>query len=127
MNEATYFWKQISQYKADDSRDIKQLYAIFEELIYQLTESINLNFSTFYVRLSYVFHSYPIPKQLQRRLYQLRGLLKNQVLESSEIAGYNNDDWNQFHYAVIKFISIVLNIEIPEDLKFREESFPSLT
>lgn len=117
MTEATYYWNQLKNIRDKADINLQDLYSVFEELIYQLTEDVNISFSTFYVRLSYVFHSYPVPGHIQWLLYKLRHMVQHPPDEQTA-ADTASDQKERFHQAVALFVSLIYKEEVPPGTSF---------
>ncbi|HMV24194.1 MAG TPA: hypothetical protein PKA71_07700, partial [Saprospiraceae bacterium] len=120
MNEANNYWHQLQALKETNSEDIQSLYAVFEDLIYKVTDAVNITFSTFYVRMSYVFHSYPVPGNIQWQLYRLRrlNLEKNIAEDKKEVP---SDDIHKYHNATASLVSVLFKEKIPSESVFTDE------
>ena len=129
MNTVRYYWGQLQALKSADTADIPALCALFEECVYELTGQISLTFSTFYVRQSFVFHTYPLSKKLQWQLIRLRKI--NEQIKQHNTQNNTEltpGEWKTMHLAFAHFISIVYNEPIPTAITFeaQEITAPSI-
>ncbi len=128
MNDVKYYWEQLKELRLKDEINIHALCAVLEECIFEITNKTNLTFSTFYVRQSYVFHTFPVSKKIQWQLFKLRKL--NQNLKEQEIANPSEDqgiEWMAMHLAVSNFLSIIFEEAVPDLVTYKLDRLPEYT
>lgn len=118
MKEIENYWQELVQMTEAKSFDYKALYHLLEESMFDLTQNVHLVFATSYMRMSYVFHQYQIPKKHQWVLMKLKKLTENENILNSAIEEDSNkkSEWQEILYSFGKYLSQVSHTEMPESI-----------
>lgn len=129
MKDLENYWQELEMMAASKSFDYKALYHLLEESIFDLTQNVHLVFATSYMRMSYVFHQYQVPKKHQWVLMKLKKLTENNNVQNSDDAENSKIilEWQETLYSFGKYLAQVSHTELPEFLMSFKISAKTLT
>ena len=87
VERVEYYWSEILKELNKTQREFAALDLLLLEFVTEVTEPVNLNFSTFFTSLSYIFHHHNISKKTQIHLFRFR---KRDISESKFEEDFNN-------------------------------------
>ena len=108
IDNVEYYWSAIQNQLLARSKQLEPVYQLLEEFVIEVSDNAQLNFATFYTRLSYLFHQYNVSKKTQILLFEFRKAIKQNKLDEDQylmgIAG------------ITYLIKEILKIPVPKEI-----------
>ncbi len=108
IDNVEYYWSAIIHQLNASTKQAIIIHTLLEEFVTEVTDKAQLDFATFFTRLSYLFHQYNISKKTQIYLFEFRKSVKQQKQdEENYIVGVAG---------LAYLIKEVLNKPIPKEI-----------
>ncbi|HMG14442.1 MAG TPA: hypothetical protein VK590_03275, partial [Saprospiraceae bacterium] len=78
INNVEYYWSALEHQLSSSAKHSIIIHALLEEFVTEVTDKAQLDFATFFTRLSYLFHQSNISKKTQIFLFEFRKSVKQQ-------------------------------------------------